>query len=73
MLRRERREPARRLLELPFAAGSVSAPGLIPGHGYVHEPLEEVLLGRLGRPPDVLERLVRPKVVAVRDLLEAKP
>jgi hypothetical protein len=39
----------------------------------VDEALEEVLLGRLSRAPDVLERLVRLEVLASLDLLEAEP
>ena len=70
MLGRERPEPPRRLLELPLAADPVAAAGLVPGDRDVDEALEEVLLGRLGRAPDVLERLVRLEVLAARDLLE---
>ena len=73
MLWRERREAPRRLLELPFAADAVAAAGLVPGHRDVDEALEEVLLGRLSRAPDVFERLVRLEVLAPLDLLEAKP
>ena len=42
-------EPARRLLQLPLAADAVAAPGLVPGDRDVHEPLEEVALGRRRR------------------------
>jgi hypothetical protein len=64
MTRRERAEAPRRLLELPLAAGSVAAAGLVPGDHDVHEPLEEVLLGRVGGPPGILECLVRLEVLA---------
>ena len=73
MLGRERGEPPRRLLELPLAADAVASVGLIPGDGDVNEALEEVLLGGLGRAPDVLERLVRFEVLTALDLPEAKP
>jgi hypothetical protein len=36
----------------------------VPGDDHVDEPLEEVLLGRVGRAPRVLERLVRFEVLA---------
>lgn len=63
MLRRERREPAGGLLELPLAARLVSAAGLVPGDDDVDEPLEEVLLLGLGGTPGVLERFVRGEVL----------
>jgi hypothetical protein len=51
-------EAAGGLLQLPFAADAVAAPGLVPGDREVDEPLEEVaLLGRRGA-PRVLELLV---------------
>ena len=57
-------EPARGLLELPFAARLVAAACLVPGDDDVDEPLEEVLLGGVGGAPRVLERLVRGEVLA---------
>jgi hypothetical protein len=71
MLRRERLEPSLRLLELPLEADAVPAAGLVPRHDDVHEPLEEVLLRRLGRAPGVLERLVCLEVLAAASQLEA--
>jgi hypothetical protein len=62
--RREGGEPARGLLELPLAARLVAAACLVPGDDDVDEPLEEVLLGGLGRAPGVLECLVRGEVLA---------
>ncbi len=62
--RRERAKPPGRLLELPLAADLVAAPGLVPGDHDVDEPLEEILLGRLGGAPGILERLVRGEVLA---------
>jgi hypothetical protein len=61
---RERSEPPGRLLELALAAGTVVARGLVPGDDDVDEALEEVLLGRVGRAPRVLERLVGLEVLA---------
>ena len=58
MLGSERGQAPGRLLELPFAADAVAAAGLIPGDGHVDEPLVEVALLLLGRPPRVLELLV---------------
>jgi hypothetical protein len=63
-------EPAAGLLELALAADPVPAAGLVPGDGDVDEALEEVALGRLGRPPLVLEHLVRVVVPPVPDELE---
>ena len=57
-------ETAGGLLELALAAGTVAAPGLVPGDDDVDEPLEEVLLGRVGGAPRILERLVRFEVLA---------
>jgi hypothetical protein len=71
MLRRERSEPSTCLLELALAACSVAATGLVPGDDDVDEALEEVLLGRVGRPPGVLERLVRGEVLACAGELQA--
>ena len=64
MAGRERAEPSGCLLELALAAGTVVAPGLIPGDDDVDEPLEEVLLGGVGCAPRVLERLVRLEVLS---------
>ena len=41
-------ESACRLLQLALAADAVSAPGLVPGDGYVDESLEEVALVLVG-------------------------
>ena len=71
MGRRERPEPALRLLELPLEPDPVPAAGLVPRDDDVHEPLEEVLLLGLGRAPRVLERLVRGEVLASPGKLEA--
>ena len=64
MAGRERAEPPGCLLELALAAGTVVAPGLVPGDDDVDEALEEVLLGRVRRAPRVLERLMRLEVLA---------
>ena len=64
MAGRERAEPPGCLLELALAAGTVVAPGLVPGDDDVDETLEEVLLGRVCGTPRVLERLVRLEVLA---------
>jgi hypothetical protein len=45
--------------------------GVIPGDSDVYEPLEEVALGGIGRPPHVLQHLVRGEVLARLDQLEA--
>ena len=71
MLRLERPEPPDGLLQLTPTAGVVASTGLIPGDDDVHEPLEEVLLGRLSGPPSVLERLVRREVLAGSCEIEA--
>lgn len=70
MLGRERPEPPHRLRELALAAGAVPAPRVMPGHGDVDEPLEEVPLRRGGRPPGLLELLVGLEVLAARDQIE---
>lgn len=70
MARRELREPPHRLRELALAAHTVPTLGLVPGHRNVDEPLKEVLLGRIGRAPNVLEHLVRGEVLARADQLE---
>jgi hypothetical protein len=62
--RREQGEAPRRLLELPLAARPVAAAGLVPGDDDVDEALVEVLLGRVGGPPRVLERFVRLEILA---------
>jgi hypothetical protein len=49
---------------LALAANLIAAPRLVPGDDDVDKPLKEVLLGRLGGPPGVLERLVRGEVLA---------
>jgi hypothetical protein len=68
---RERPEPPGCLLQLALAAGMVPAAGLVPGDDDVDEPLEEVLLGSVGRPPRVFERLVRREVLTRAGELEA--
>ena len=69
VFRRVRPEPAGCLLQLPLAADPVSAAGLVPGDRDVDEPLEEIALGRLRRPPGGLELLVRLEVLAGPDQL----
>ena len=71
MGRCERLEPSRRFLQLPLAADAVPATGLVPRHGDVDEPLEEVALLGGGAPPGVLERLVSGEILAAADQLEA--
>jgi hypothetical protein len=71
--RRERAEPARGLRELPLATGSVAATGVVPGDGHVDEALEEILLGRVGDAPRVLEGLVRLEVLTLLDQIETSP
>jgi hypothetical protein len=61
---RERGEPPGCLLQLPLAARTVAAPGLVPGDDDVDEALEEVFLGRVRSAPGVLERLVGLEVLA---------
>jgi hypothetical protein len=65
MGRREGPQATLRLLELPLEPDPVPAAGLVPRDDDVHEPLEEVLLLGLGRPPRVLERLVCGEVFAL--------
>jgi hypothetical protein len=65
------REAPARLLELAFAAHSVAAPGLVPGDGNVHEPLEEIALGRFGGAPCVFQLLVSGEELAYPDQLQA--
>jgi hypothetical protein len=62
MLGRVRRQPPRRLLQLPSAADGVAPAGLVPRDDDVDEPLVEVALLRGGRPPGELELLVRLEV-----------
>jgi hypothetical protein len=59
VLGRVRAEPPCSLLELPGRAALVSLRGVMPRHGDMHEPLEEVafVTGRVA--PLVLELLVR--------------
>ena len=70
MVGRIRAEPARRLLELPLVSGPISAACVMPGDGDVDEALEEVALGGLGGPPEVLQYLVGREVLAAVDQLE---
>ena len=70
MLRGKGPEAAGGLRELPLAARTVPAAGVVPGDGDVDEALEEVLLRRLGRPPRLLQLLVRLEVVAAPDQIE---
>ena len=65
-----RPESAHRLLELAPAADLLAAPGLVPRHCHVHQPLQEVALGGLGGPPRVLELLVRGEVLALPDRID---
>src|SRR5205814_433675 len=51
MGRPERPEPPRRLLELPCGRNGTAAAGLVPRDGDVHEPLVEVALRCVRRPP----------------------
>jgi hypothetical protein len=70
VLRCEALESARRLGELPLAPGPVPPAGVVPGDRDVHEALEEVLFRRLGRPPSLLELLVRLEVLTAPDQIE---
>jgi hypothetical protein len=70
MLRRKALEAARRLLELPLAAGAVPPACVVPGDRDVDETLEEVLLSGLRRPPRLLELFVRLEVLAAPDQIE---
>ena len=71
VLGRERPEPPRRLLELALAADPVSTRRLVPRNSDVHEALEEVLLGRVRRPPGKLQLLVRGEELAAADQVDA--
>ena len=64
-------EPSLCLLELPLAARPLSTAGLVPGDDDMDEPLEEVLLGRLGGAPGILERLVCREVLSRSRQLQA--
>jgi len=66
-----RLEAADRFRQLPLGSDSSAAPRLVPGDRDVHEALQEVaLLGRR-HAPGVLEFLVRRKVLAGPDQLQA--
>ena len=52
------RQPSARLLELAFAADPPAAAGLVPRDRDMHEPLQEVPLGRFGGAPGVFQFLV---------------
>jgi hypothetical protein len=66
------REPPPRLGKLALAGtGAAGHARVVPGDRDVDEPLEEVPLGRLGRAPGVLERLVRGEVLARPGEVEA--
>ena len=69
--RRVRREPPLCLRELPLAADSVAAPGLVPGDGDVDEALVEVALPGWRGPPGRLELLVRGEELAAANELYA--
>ena len=71
VVRRVGAEPARRFLELTFAARTPTAPGLVPGDCNVDEPLQEVSLLRRCFPPLVFELLVRGEELAGGDQLQA--
>jgi hypothetical protein len=70
VLRREGLETASRLDELPLAPWAVPAARVVPGDRDMDETLEEVLLRRVGRPPGLLELLVRLEVLAASDQLD---
>ena len=65
-----RPKPPGRLLELPLAADPVAAAGLVPRDGHMHQTLEEVALGRLGRSPGVFQFLVGGEELAGPDQLQ---
>ncbi len=67
----EWREAPGGFLELALTARPPAAACLVPGDDDVHQALEEVLLGRLGGAPGVLEGLVRGEVLAGAGELEA--
>lgn len=66
-----RSEPPLRLLQLALAANPVSPPRLVPRHGDVDEPLEEVALFGVGCAPDILEHLMGGEILARFDQAEA--
>src|SRR2546421_7751131 len=68
------RQAPSRLLELALAADSITSAGLVPGDGDVHEPLEKVALGRLGRlgcAPRVFQLLMSGEELAGSNQLQA--
>ena len=69
--RRERTEPARRLLELAARRDRPPAAGLVPRDGDVYESLVEVLLLGCGGAPRELEFLVRLEEAPSADQREA--
>jgi hypothetical protein len=71
MRRRIGPEPPARFLELAFAADSVPTPGLVPGHGNVHQPLEEVPLGLLSGAPGVFQLLMSGEELASSNKFQA--
>jgi hypothetical protein len=71
VVRRVGAEPARRFLELAFAARTSTAAGLVPGDCDVDEPLQEVSLLRRRLAPLVLELLVCGEELAGGDQLQA--
>ena len=71
---RERRQAARRLLELPLAREAAAGhAGVMPGDDHVDEALEEVALLRLCGAPRLFERLVRREVLLAARQLEPAP
>jgi len=70
VLRRERLETPSRLGELALAPGAVPAARVVPGDRDVDETLKKVLLRRVGRPPGLLELLVRLEVLAAPNQLD---
>ena len=71
MARSVRPESTRRLCELALAPGPVAAAGVVPRHGDVYEPLQEVALRGRRIAPLVLELLVRLEVGAGANQIEA--
>jgi hypothetical protein len=65
------RQPSARLLELAFAADPPAAAGLVPRDRDMHEPLQEVPLGRFGGTPGVFQFLVSGEELAGSNQLEA--
>lgn len=64
-------EPPGRLIELALAGHRPAGRfRVVVRDSDVHEPLEEVALGRLGGAPGVLERLVRGEPLAFGEQLE---